>query len=309
MSVLPVLAYGDPFLRSVASPVTEADADWRTDATNLMDTLDDLQARFGVGRALAAPQIGSGYRMIAFNCDLGRFVAVNPVITWRSAELMPVWDDCFSFPGQMMAVMRHRSVSMTCWDEDGTERTFDQLDETLSELVQHEVDHLDGILMRDRLTDPDAVTTREQAAGMSPPAGAHQLQDRDAKEIDITDHRQPTDWLATCPAYRQTPLRSLPQLAESLGWGSLLVKDESDRMGLGSFKALGGAYAVMWLAHRRLSLELQRPLSAEDFMSERHRLTDMSVCCASAGNHGLSVAAGAKILGIKCEVFLAETVA
>ena len=170
MAVKPVLLFGDPRLTNAASPVDPGDDDWRSHAADLLDTLMDLRRRLGFGRALAAPQIGSPYRLIAFDCALGRFVAVNPAITWRSEEIFPVWDDCFSLPGVCMAVMRHRSVSVRCWHPDGGPIEFQGLDPSLSELVQHEVDHLDGILMSDRLVDPKGIIAREMAGSAIHPS-------------------------------------------------------------------------------------------------------------------------------------------
>lgn len=163
MPVRPVLPFGDLRLRRPARPVDPALDDWRTDARDLADTLADLRSRLGFGRALAGPQIGSPFRLIAFDCALGRFVAVNPEITWRSEALMPVWDDCFSLPDLCMAVMRHRSVDFRCLDPDGCAVLFERLEPALAELVQHEIDHLDGILMSDRLVRPGAVVPRAMA--------------------------------------------------------------------------------------------------------------------------------------------------
>jgi len=150
VTVRPVVLIGDPRLRTAAQPVDMASADWRADAVDLADTLVDLKARLGFGRGLAGPQIGSPWRLIAFDCRLGSFVAVNPRITWRSTDLVPVIDDCFSIPGVNVTVPRSRSVSFECDAADGRYLTFEHLDPDLGELVQHEVDHLDGILMVDR---------------------------------------------------------------------------------------------------------------------------------------------------------------
>lgn len=170
MPVRRVLSLGDPGLRRRARPIDPACDDWRDDARDLADTLADLRLRFGFGRALAGPQIGSRFRLIAFDCGLGRFVAVNPAITWRSEALMPVWDDCFSLPDLCMAVMRHRSVGFNCGRADGGVVAFEALEPALSELVQHEIDHLDGILMSDRLVRPGAVVPRAMAGRAVHPA-------------------------------------------------------------------------------------------------------------------------------------------
>lgn len=127
---------------------------------------------------------------------------------------------------------------------------------------------------------------------------------------DIADPTDPSRWLASCPIHKATALRSLDTLAATLNWSALYVKDETDRMGLGSFKALGGAYAVLCLVRDRLQAVSGRHPDINDVTAAKggEALRDLTVCCASAGNHGLSVAAGAAVFGVACEVFLAETV-
>ena len=102
--------------------------------------------------------------------------------------------------------------------------------------------------------------------------------------------------------YRPTPLRRLAGLAQTLGIGELWLKDESGRFGLGSFKALGGAYAVVHLLRERLGDDV----SIADVAAGRAaaRVKGMTVCCATDGNHGLAVAWGARCAGARCTVFL-----
>ncbi len=150
MAVREVVLIGDTRLRQVALAVDPTRHDWRQDATDLADTLADLKARLGFGRGLASLQIGSPWRLIAFDCRLGTFVAVNPRITWRSDETFSVLDDCFSIPGRKVPVTRSKAVAFECLDIDGHAHVFERLEPDLAELVQHEVDHLDGILMTDR---------------------------------------------------------------------------------------------------------------------------------------------------------------
>lgn len=96
--------------------------------------------------------------------------------------------------------------------------------------------------------------------------------------------------LTAAPGYRPTPLRALPTLAAGLGVAEVRAKDESDRFGLGSFKALGGAYAVARLAGQWRARGLDP--------------AGLTVCCATAGNHGRSVARGARDAGCACVVFV-----
>ena len=103
-----------------------------------------------------------------------------------------------------------------------------------------------------------------------------------------------------CPAAHVTPLADYPDLAKSLGIGHLYIKDERKRMGLGSFKSLGAAYAIAKTADQQV-----KSGAASDYDTA---LKGSTYVCASAGNHGLSMAAGAKLFGARAVVYLAATV-
>ncbi|MEM9304813.1 MAG: pyridoxal-phosphate dependent enzyme [Pseudomonadota bacterium] len=107
-------------------------------------------------------------------------------------------------------------------------------------------------------------------------------------------------FLARSPDARPTPLLDLPNLARSLGVASLIIKDERRRMGLGSFKALGAAYAIAKVAGRAIEAGEATDLSGA--------LAGHTFACASAGNHGLSLAAGAPRYGARAVVFVSATV-
>jgi diaminopropionate ammonia-lyase len=135
----------------------------------------------------------------------------------------------------------------------------------------------------------------------------------DSPPVECADVLRPEDCalalaeIQTWPGYQSTPLRSLPGMARAAGIGELLYKDESGRFGLGSFKALGGAYAV----YRYLVRELARrgpsmPVSVPELMAGKHAeiVSKLTVACATDGNHGRSVAWGAKMFGCACVVFI-----
>jgi len=118
--------------------------------------------------------------------------------------------------------------------------------------------------------------------------------------------REITSW----PGYAVTPLHDLRGLAGALGIGQLHFKDEGGRFGLGSFKALGGAYAVGRLLAGLIERETgtkvgTRELAAGAF---RDRVRDVTVTCATDGNHGRSVAWGARMFGCKCVIYIHENV-
>ncbi|MFV1528299.1 MULTISPECIES: pyridoxal-phosphate dependent enzyme [unclassified Phaeobacter] len=119
-------------------------------------------------------------------------------------------------------------------------------------------------------------------------------------KINVTlDPAQPQQMLTACPAYRPSPL-----VQHEVDGQQVWIKDETNRMGLGAFKAMGGVYAVAQLLIRETGL------TAADLASDRGRAAASGVTfvCASAGNHGMAVAAGARLFGAKCRIHLAKTV-
>lgn len=103
-----------------------------------------------------------------------------------------------------------------------------------------------------------------------------------------------------------TPLVSLPALARRLGVESIYLKDEGHRLGLGSFKALGGAYAVIQLVLELASKQLGRPVDVSEWRSPEVAAVavGLTVTCATDGNHGRSVAQGAQLVGANCVIFV-----
>lgn len=119
-----------------------------------------------------------------------------------------------------------------------------------------------------------------------------------------------TAFLKLCPAYDPSPCVDAPALASDVGIGALFLKDETDRMGLGAFKALGGAYAIIIMLLARAERECGAPLPVDAQLLDALKplAQHMTFCCASAGNHGMSVAVGASLVGATAVIYLAETV-
>jgi len=111
-----------------------------------------------------------------------------------------------------------------------------------------------------------------------------------------------TDW----EGYAPTPLIALPDLAAEAGVAAINYKDESGRFGLGSFKALGGAYAVARLLQRQAEKVLARPVPMDEIVDRSHQdvVSGLTVTCATDGNHGRSVAWGADMFGCRCVIFI-----
>ncbi len=115
-----------------------------------------------------------------------------------------------------------------------------------------------------------------------------------------------SDMLKECPRHQPTPLQSLPALAERFGVGEIRVKDESQRFGFGAFKALGGVIAVYNELSGAVGEAHHASATFAEVMRGEHReiTSRFTFATASSGNHGRSVAAGAKLFGNRCFVFL-----
>ena len=147
-----ILLLGDPRLYEVCTPIApEEFPALQSVVGDLQDTLLDFRARTGFGRAIAAPQIGVMKRLIYLNAGTPTAI-FNPVMEFPDDELMEVMDDCMSFPGLLVKVLRHRRCVLRYQDAGGNPQVM-ELEGDFSELLQHEYDHLDGILAVMRAID------------------------------------------------------------------------------------------------------------------------------------------------------------
>lgn len=119
------------------------------------------------------------------------------------------------------------------------------------------------------------------------------------------EHEAAVGEITSWPGYRPTPVVALPGIARAVGVAEIAYKDEAHRFSLGSFKALGGAYAVLRVLQDRLAA-LGVEASATDLIAGRHRekIRDVTVVCATDGNHGRSVAWGAQMFGCRCRIYI-----
>jgi peptide deformylase len=160
MSVRRILQLGDPLLRTVSAPVAgpvEADPIF----ADLRDTLHEFQRTHGFGRGISAVQIGEPKRLIYIELD-GRFYHLrNPEYEWQSAQTFELWDDCFSFPNLLVRLQRSVAIRIRYHNEIGDIERL-EAQGAFSELLQHEIDHLDGILAVDRALDANSLCTREE---------------------------------------------------------------------------------------------------------------------------------------------------
>lgn len=173
MAVRDILLLGNPKLYEICPPVRmEESEELKADIRDLRDTLLAFRAKHRVGRAIAAPQIGLMKRIVFLervsnttdenNSGIATPTPlINPVLTNRSEALMELWDDCMSFPDLLVRVRRHATCDITYRDLDWREHTV-HLEGDLSELLQHECDHLDGVLAVARAIDGKAFAYRKR---------------------------------------------------------------------------------------------------------------------------------------------------
>lgn len=155
-----ILKLGDPLLRAVSEPVASA-ADAGAIFNDLRDTLHEFRRTHGFGRGISAIQIGEARRLIYIEFEGVAYCLRNPRYEFLSTEKFKLWDDCFSFPELMVWLERSERVRIHYDDEAGAERTI-EADGAFSELLQHEMDHLDGILAVDRVLDKNSLATRDE---------------------------------------------------------------------------------------------------------------------------------------------------
>jgi len=157
MAVRPVLKMGEPLLRQVAAPVQRFDTELTALVADMNDTMHALS-----GAGLAAPQIGVSLRVVIFEvtsnpryphvAPIPYTVLINPELTPLGEEQEEGWEGCLSVPGLRGLVPRFKGLRYRGFDIEGTaiDRTVDGFH---ARVVQHEVDHLDGILYPQRMRD------------------------------------------------------------------------------------------------------------------------------------------------------------
>ena len=147
-----LLQLGNPLLYEVSKPVFHSEIpllkEWIADLHNVME---EIRAKYNFGRANAAPQLGIMKRLIYMNIDKP-IVFINPELSNLSDDMFDVWDDCMSFPNLLVKVKRHKALTITYLDESWQPQKW-KLENDLSELIQHEYDHLEGILCTMRAID------------------------------------------------------------------------------------------------------------------------------------------------------------
>lgn len=161
MPIRDILQLGNPALRAPSAVVAEPDGPYvQALSRDLRETLSAHRQRTGYGRGIAAPQLGTLERIVHVELE-GSRTLVNPVITARSDERMEIWDFCFSYFSIFFPVRRHVLVEVKYQDPQGREQRIEAVGD-MSELLQHEIDHLNGVLAIDLVSDVKRICTFEE---------------------------------------------------------------------------------------------------------------------------------------------------
>jgi len=155
-----ILKLGDPRLYERCEPVLESELSLVSDWTQqLHEAMEDIRRVYQFGRGIAAPQLGIMKRMFYLNLDRP-YIILNPELKDLSEGKFELWDDCMSFPNLLVKVKRHQSLTLEYRDENWQKQSW-TVDGAISELIQHEYDHLDGILCTMRAIDEKSFKWKE----------------------------------------------------------------------------------------------------------------------------------------------------
>ena len=152
---------GNELLRKKSTPFDCSRESPAALVADVRDTLLSLQEEKKTGRALAAPQIGVLSQLIYMHTTEREIVMINPVITGKSEEMFEVWDSCFSADAAFFGnTLRHREIEVKYLDAE-CKKVKEVFRDDMSELFQHEIDHLQGILFTDRIIDNQIIMRSE----------------------------------------------------------------------------------------------------------------------------------------------------
>ena len=272
-TILPILTQEHPALQAISVPVVFPDPELAAHLEAMHATLADFRTRTGYGRAMAAPQVGIVKRIIVMSLGATPFTLINPTVTWRSEKMQDVWDDCLSVPEYVVRVQRHASISVQYQDEHGRNRHWQHLPPDMAELVQHEIDHLDGVLMTARTICANGVRPiSEHAALVSAARTSHRL------SLAHIAHSA----TVIPPEFLNSPQYDCEPLSHALGCKLTIKLDFTNP--IRSFKGRGASF----------------------FVSQMQRRGDTrSIVCASAGNFGQAMAYACRSFGLPIVIYAA----
>ena len=159
---LPILPLGDPGLRKQSLPVKDpADPAVKADAYRLLGVIRAFRNAQGFGNGIAAPQIGLLKRIIIIDQASGPLIMVNPEILRLHDHEVGFWESCMCFPDLMVMTRRLKDISVNYRTLEGKAAVLRDIGPDIAAVIQHEVDHLDGILLVDRAVDSRGIISRK----------------------------------------------------------------------------------------------------------------------------------------------------
>jgi len=144
MSRLEIKTNPDPILREKAKKISEITPEIKR---LILDMAETMKKANGIG--LAAPQIGQSIRLCVINTEKGHLALINPTITWKSLRKENEEEGCLSVPGIFKPVKRSKIIYVKALNQDNKEIKF-RASGLFARVIQHEVDHLDGVLITDK---------------------------------------------------------------------------------------------------------------------------------------------------------------
>ncbi|WP_099187815.1 peptide deformylase [Tepidibacter mesophilus] len=165
MAIKDILLLGNENLYEVCRAISKDEINKAEEIVkDLHDTMMNFREKYGFGRAIAAPQINELYRIIYMNFDDNSIVLINPRLEFVDGEKFEMWDDCMSYPGLEVKLHRYKKCKVYYKDLDWNDCILEPKGD-LSELIQHEYDHLDGILAVQRAIDNKSFRINKNKAG------------------------------------------------------------------------------------------------------------------------------------------------
>lgn len=165
MAVKEILLLGNEKLYEVCKEVSKDEiGKAKQIVEDLHDTMMNFRKKYGFGRAIAAPQINELYRIIYMNFDNNSIAFINPRLEFFENEKFEIWDDCMSYPGLEVKLYRYKKCRVYYKDLDWNDCSI-EFEGDLAELIQHEYDHLDGILAVQRAIDNKSFRINKNKSG------------------------------------------------------------------------------------------------------------------------------------------------
>jgi peptide deformylase len=165
MAVREILLLGNEKLYKVCKNISKDEIDKLNQIVkDLHDTMMDFREKYGFGRAIAAPQIDEMYRIIYMSFNKSSIAFINPIIEFFDDEKFEIWDDCMSYPGLEVKLIRYKKCRVYYKDLDWKDCVI-EFEGDLAELIQHEYDHLDGVLAVQKAIDNTSFRINKNKSG------------------------------------------------------------------------------------------------------------------------------------------------